>query len=116
MVLVKKNLTWYEAFVHCREHHDDLAVMHDRHQRRMVQERAKMADSEYVWVGLHFACFFKEWLWVDGHLLENDKKIEGPHECDWNGAVARDTKKWEGRHGDETYNFVCSTSKSCQAP
>uniref|UniRef100_A0A8C6UBZ9 C-type lectin domain-containing protein n=1 Tax=Neogobius melanostomus TaxID=47308 RepID=A0A8C6UBZ9_9GOBI len=97
----EENKTWEEALLHCRHN-----------TRRMVQAKADRAESEFVWVGLHYTCFFEEWIWVDGHYVGEGKWDEKePHECGLAGTVKRDgQKKWFGKSSQEKYNFVCSVS------
>uniref|UniRef100_A0A8C6UQD9 C-type lectin domain-containing protein n=1 Tax=Neogobius melanostomus TaxID=47308 RepID=A0A8C6UQD9_9GOBI len=106
------NKTWEEALLHCRHNHGELAVMSSCPQRRMVQAKADRAESEFVWVGLHYTCFFEEWIWVDGHYVGEGKwDKKEPHECGLAGTVKRGgQKKWFGKSSQEKYNFVCSVS------
>uniref|UniRef100_A0A8C6UQ78 C-type lectin domain-containing protein n=1 Tax=Neogobius melanostomus TaxID=47308 RepID=A0A8C6UQ78_9GOBI len=112
MILIKENKTWEEALLHCRHNHGELAVMSSLSQRRMVQAKADRAESEFVWVGLHYTCFFEEWIWADGHYVGEGKWDEKePHECGLAGTVKRGgQKKWFGKSSQEKYNFVCSVS------
>uniref|UniRef100_A0A8C6UV25 C-type lectin domain-containing protein n=1 Tax=Neogobius melanostomus TaxID=47308 RepID=A0A8C6UV25_9GOBI len=103
----EENKTWEEALLHCRHNHGELAVMSSCPQRRMVQARADRAESEFVWVGLHYTCFFEEWIWVDGHYVGEGKwDKKEPHECGLAGTVKRGgKKKWFGKSSQEKYNF-----------
>uniref|UniRef100_A0A8C6SEP9 C-type lectin domain-containing protein n=1 Tax=Neogobius melanostomus TaxID=47308 RepID=A0A8C6SEP9_9GOBI len=113
MVLVKERKTWEEALLHCRRNYGELAMMTDEHEQRKVLARAKMADTDYVWVGLHFSCFFEEWLWVNGHWVASDdqhwkNRNERP-DCNVSGAMQKTGKgKWVKRPSEDRYNFVCA--------
>lgn len=113
-ILVKLNKTWEEAMSYCRRYYRDLAWHSGQDQLRMVQERAKMADTEVVWVGLHFTCFFEEWIWVNGHWVSEDHpnwKHPGPGKCGDSGAMERGGgNKWVKRRLEEKHNFICAVN------
>uniref|UniRef100_A0A8C6SUY6 C-type lectin domain-containing protein n=1 Tax=Neogobius melanostomus TaxID=47308 RepID=A0A8C6SUY6_9GOBI len=109
---IKKNMTWEDAMDYCRHRHRDLAWFNAPNLQRMVEKRAKMADSEVVWVGLHYTCFLEEWLWVNGHYVsEHDHNWENPryNDCGLNGAMERGgSNKWVKRSSWEKHNFICA--------
>uniref|UniRef100_A0A8C6S8U1 C-type lectin domain-containing protein n=1 Tax=Neogobius melanostomus TaxID=47308 RepID=A0A8C6S8U1_9GOBI len=113
MVLVKEKMTWEEALIHCRRNYGELAMMTTDQLRKMVVKKSEMADTDYVWVGLHFSCFFEEWLWVNGHWVSSDdehweKQNEHP-DCNVSGAMQKTGKgKWVKRPSEDRYNFVCA--------
>uniref|UniRef100_A0A8C6WGU8 C-type lectin domain-containing protein n=1 Tax=Neogobius melanostomus TaxID=47308 RepID=A0A8C6WGU8_9GOBI len=111
-ILVKENKTWEDAMDYCRHHHRDLAWFDTPHLQGMVQKRAKMADSEVVWVGLHYTCFFEEWIWVNGHYVPGDDpnwKKRGYNDCGVNGAMERGGEnKWVKKPSGDKYNFICA--------
>ncbi|KAJ0055875.1 hypothetical protein NL108_014163, partial [Boleophthalmus pectinirostris] len=108
MILIKENMTWEEALYYCRRNHRDLAVMSNEQLCRMARERAHMADSEFVWVGLHYTCFLEAWIWVDGNYVYNSKwDGKEPSQCGFNGAMARGGNKWFGKPTENKYNFIC---------
>uniref|UniRef100_A0AAV2KQY5 C-type lectin domain-containing protein n=1 Tax=Knipowitschia caucasica TaxID=637954 RepID=A0AAV2KQY5_KNICA len=110
MILVKQPKTWEEALIYCRTHHHDLAVPITRQQRRMVRQRAKMADTAHVWVGVHFACFFKEWFWVDGHYVQTAKWGKGELHRVWRDRSRGQTGGDEmyAKHFEDKFDFICS--------
>uniref|UniRef100_A0A8C6S5U3 Transmembrane protein 104 n=1 Tax=Neogobius melanostomus TaxID=47308 RepID=A0A8C6S5U3_9GOBI len=113
MVLVKENKTWEEALIHCRRNYGELAMMTDEHEQTKVLAKAKMADTDHVWVGLHFSCFFDEWMWVNGHWVSSDDKNWGKRkerpDCNVSGAMQKKgTDKWVKRPSEDRYNFVCA--------
>ncbi|KAJ0006650.1 hypothetical protein NQD34_013923, partial [Periophthalmus magnuspinnatus] len=112
LVLVKENKTFEEALHHCRRHYLDLAWFTDRdHLKKMTHQRAKMADSDAVWVGLHYSCFLEAWIWVNGHYVSDKNenwKVHGESECGEDGAVERgDDHQWVKRKSWEKLNFIC---------
>ncbi|XP_072294191.1 secretory phospholipase A2 receptor-like [Eucyclogobius newberryi] len=119
LILVKQKKTWEEALVHCRENHRDLVWFIDNeHLKEMVRVRAEMADSEFVWVGLHYACFMEAWFWVNGHYVSNTNenwKDQENNECGMTGAVEKGGGKWVKQHFENKYNFI-SMGFSHQTP
>lgn len=112
MMLVRENKTWEEALYYCRRNHGDLAVMTSVQQLNMVQERANMADSTFVWVGLHYTCFLEEWLWVDGkYVSANDQQWNDQLslKCGMAGAMKKaGGLRWYKEFSEIQYQFVCS--------
>uniref|UniRef100_A0A3B4B3N3 C-type lectin domain-containing protein n=1 Tax=Periophthalmus magnuspinnatus TaxID=409849 RepID=A0A3B4B3N3_9GOBI len=112
MVLITEKKTWEEALVFCRKNYSDLAMMTDKEQQTMVQNKVKIAETEFVWVGLLYACFFEEWIWVNGHWVSSDNENwqirKESHGCGVSGAMQKNQMKWVKRPLGEQYNFVCS--------
>ncbi|XP_055012178.1 macrophage mannose receptor 1-like [Boleophthalmus pectinirostris] len=111
-ILVKEKKTWEEALYYCRRNHRDLAWFIDHtHLKNMAQQRAKVADSDAVWVGLHYTCFLEAWIWVNGHYVSDTNenwKVPGESQCGVAGAMERDgDNKWVKRNSKETLNFIC---------
>ncbi|KAK1890345.1 Macrophage mannose receptor 1 [Dissostichus eleginoides] len=109
VILIKENKTWDDALDYCRAKHRDLVSITDSHQQRWVQEGAKMADTEFVWLGMRYTCTLDLWFWVIDRLVCYDNwaqedKIEG---CDRATAMKRDGKWYERREGD-VLNFICA--------
>lgn len=71
-----------------------------------------MADSEVVWVGLHYTCFLEEWIWVNGrHVPKDDEnwKHPGYNDCGVSGAMERGGRnQWVKRQSEEEHNFICA--------
>uniref|UniRef100_A0AAV2KSV3 C-type lectin domain-containing protein n=1 Tax=Knipowitschia caucasica TaxID=637954 RepID=A0AAV2KSV3_KNICA len=109
-VLVKENKTWEEALIHCRHNYRDLAWSIDIESlKQEVQADIRDANSEFVWIGLHFACFFEAWVWVDGKYVSetNDNwKERGGSECGHVAAVERGGE-WVKKNFMDKYNFIC---------
>ncbi|CAL9694882.1 unnamed protein product [Knipowitschia caucasica] len=111
-VLVKENKTWEEALIHCRHNYRDLAWSIDIESlKQEVQADIRDANSEFVWIGLHFACFFEAWVWVDGKYVPETNenwKERGGSECGHVAAVERGgDKKWVKKNFMDKYNFIC---------
>ncbi|XP_034001457.1 C-type mannose receptor 2-like [Trematomus bernacchii] len=82
VILINESKTWDEALTYCRENHRDLVSITDSHQQRWVQEGAKMADTEFVWLGMRYTCTLDLWFWVSNRLVcyhnwAQKDKIEG---------------------------------------
>ncbi|KAL3046035.1 hypothetical protein OYC64_004111 [Pagothenia borchgrevinki] len=109
VILINESKTWDEALTYCRENHHDLVSITDRHQQRWVQERAKMADTEFVWLGMRYTCTLDLWFWVSNRLVcynnwAQEDKMKG---CDRATAMKRDGEWYEKREGD-FLNFICA--------
>ncbi|KAK7910085.1 hypothetical protein WMY93_014769 [Mugilogobius chulae] len=101
-ILVNLNKTFEEALVYCRRNHRDLAWFIDQPGlKEMAQEKAQMADTEVVWVGLFYVCFLESWIWVNGDYVDSDWNWQDPGENDCNlaGAMEREGQnQWVKRH------------------
>lgn len=110
MVLIKENMTWEDALYYCREHYYDLVSITGLDQQEMVQEKAKMADSRLVWVGLRYTCTLDFWFWVTDEVVDYENWASGGkiNECDRSGAVgSRGQHKWSSEIDSEEFNFMC---------
>ncbi|KAJ4942173.1 hypothetical protein JOQ06_012039 [Pogonophryne albipinna] len=67
VILIKEKKTWDKALDYCRANHSDLVSITD--QQRWVQDRAKMADAEFVWLGMRYTCTLDLWFWVSDRLV-----------------------------------------------
>ncbi|KAA8578153.1 hypothetical protein FQN60_004503, partial [Etheostoma spectabile] len=56
LFLIKENRTWEDALYYCRDLYGDLVSIANLDQQLWVQERAKMATTYYVWLGLRYTC------------------------------------------------------------
>ncbi|XP_010764422.1 C-type mannose receptor 2-like [Notothenia coriiceps] len=109
VILIKEKKTWDEALDYCRENYHDLVSITDSHQQKLVEKKAKMADTEFVWLGMRYTCTLDLWFWVSDRLVcydnwAQEEKIEG---CDRATAMKRDGKWYERREG-ESLNFICA--------
>ncbi|KAL3046202.1 hypothetical protein OYC64_004248 [Pagothenia borchgrevinki] len=109
VILIKENKTWDEALDYCRENHRDLVSITDRHQQRWVEKRAKMADTEFVWLGMRYTCTLDLWFWVSNRLVcyhnwAPEDKMKG---CDRATAMKREGKWYERKEGN-FLNFICA--------
>ncbi|XP_034006134.1 C-type mannose receptor 2-like [Trematomus bernacchii] len=110
VILIKEKKTWDEAVDYCRENHCDLVSITDSHQQRWVQERAKMADTEFVWLGMRYTCTLDLWFWVIDRLVcfnnwapeEKTRQVQ----CDMATVMKRDGK-WYKKTDNEKFHFFC---------
>ncbi|XP_034071997.1 C-type mannose receptor 2-like [Gymnodraco acuticeps] len=108
VILIKEKKTWDEALTYCREKHHDLVSITDRHQQRWVQERAKMADTEFVWLGMRYTCTLDLWFWVIDRLVCYDNwATDEEAECGMAAVMERDGK-WYKKADNEEFNFICA--------
>uniref|UniRef100_A0A3B3ZAU7 C-type lectin domain-containing protein n=1 Tax=Periophthalmus magnuspinnatus TaxID=409849 RepID=A0A3B3ZAU7_9GOBI len=117
-ILVNENKTFEEALYHCRRHYGDLAWFIDQpHLKSMARQRAKMADSEDVWVGLYYTCALESWIWVNGHYVDDmdvSWRHPGESECGVAGAMEKGGEnQWVKRNSWERLNFICSRERDC---
>ncbi|XP_034006137.1 C-type mannose receptor 2-like [Trematomus bernacchii] len=109
VILIKVKKTWDEALTYCRENHRDLVSITDRHQQRWVEKRAKMADTEFVWLGMRYTCT------LDLSFRVSDRSVCNPNltpkkktvRCDSAVAMKRDGK-WYKKADSEKFHFICA--------
>ncbi|KAK7910397.1 hypothetical protein WMY93_015081 [Mugilogobius chulae] len=106
--------TWMEAYDYCNQNYCKLAFFLDhKYLKTMVQVRAEMADTEFVWVGLFYSCAMKTWMWVNGRYVDNDnnnwKHPGEQNDCSVAGAIEkqRGNDKWVKINDKEKHNFIC---------
>ncbi|XP_078020320.1 putative C-type lectin domain family 20 member A isoform X2 [Epinephelus lanceolatus] len=112
MILIKENMTWEEALYYCEEKHHDLVYITNHDEQRWVQEKAKKANSPYVWLGLRYTCTLGFWFWIDDKMVtyKNWDTDVPADDCDMSGAMDRGGEhKWFKKNDNEKFNFICST-------
>ncbi|XP_038138511.1 macrophage mannose receptor 1-like [Cyprinodon tularosa] len=112
VILINENKTWEDALYYCRDHYHDLVTITSLDEQRWIQEKAKKASTDYVWMGLRYNCLMKAWFWV---CKENWGSNQSPaserwkNDCDMSGAMdAGGQHKWFQRNPSEELNFICS--------
>uniref|UniRef100_A0A3B3VKT4 C-type lectin domain-containing protein n=1 Tax=Poecilia latipinna TaxID=48699 RepID=A0A3B3VKT4_9TELE len=111
-ILINKNKTWEDALIYCRDHHDDLVTITNMDQQRAVQQEAQFASTDYVWMGLSYACTLDLWFWVSDEVVRyKNWALDGPmDDCDMSGAMAtKGNHQWCKKDDTEKFNFICST-------
>ncbi|XP_034738008.1 macrophage mannose receptor 1-like [Etheostoma cragini] len=113
VILIQKNLTWVEALFYCRDHHGDLVSITNPDQQLRVQERAKMAATPYVWLGLRYTCTLEFWFWVSDetvHYTNWDPRETTGDDCSMSGAMDRGGgHQWVKKIDNKNqFNFICS--------
>ncbi|XP_062372022.1 C-type mannose receptor 2-like [Sardina pilchardus] len=117
--LVKKNLTWTEALVYCRQHHMDLVSVTSPEIQGWVMEEAKRAATEQVWLGLRYLCPLNIWFWVSGETVcpenwaEEREKENGREGCgaDQRAGALQSGEKWISLPDSTRLNFICTNCK-----
>ncbi|KAI9524338.1 hypothetical protein NQZ68_018021 [Dissostichus eleginoides] len=108
VILIKENKTWDEALTYCREKHHDLVSITDSHQQRWVEKRAKMADTEFVWLGMRYTCTLDLWFWVSDRLVCNPNWApDQMDDCGMAGVMERDGE-WYKKADNEKFHFICA--------
>ncbi|XP_059210675.1 lithostathine-1-beta-like [Centropristis striata] len=111
LILIKEKKTWEDALNYCRHNHRDLVSITNPHQQRWVQERAKQADSDLVWLGLSYSCFLDLWFWVNDNVVCYDKwdSKEPEGRCDKAAAMKKGGEhEWVSKFKTEKFNFICT--------
>ncbi|XP_015243720.1 PREDICTED: lithostathine-1-beta-like, partial [Cyprinodon variegatus] len=111
VILVKENKTWEDALYYCRDHYHDLVTITSLDEQRWIQEKAKKASTDYVWMGLHYACTLDFWFWVSDEVVryKNWASGEPVDDCDMSGAMETGGGlKWRKINDLEEFNFICS--------
>ncbi|KAJ4948700.1 hypothetical protein JOQ06_020230 [Pogonophryne albipinna] len=108
VILIKESKTWDEALTYCREKHHDLVSITDSHQQRWVEKRAKMADTEFVWLGMRYTCTLDLWFWVSNRLVCYDKWAQQETaECGMAVVMKRDGE-WHKKADHKKFHFICT--------
>ncbi|XP_036002865.1 C-type mannose receptor 2-like [Fundulus heteroclitus] len=109
-ILIKENKTWEEALYYCRDHHHDLVTITNLDEQRWVQEKAKKASTDYVWMGLRYTCTLDFWFWVSGKVVsyQNWAPDGLMDDCDMSGAMETGGEhQWFKRNDSDKLNFIC---------
>ncbi|XP_030286351.1 macrophage mannose receptor 1-like [Sparus aurata] len=112
MILIKEKKTWEEASDYCIKNHRGLVSITDSSQQRWAAEKAKEADTGYVWLGLRYTCVLDLWFWVNDELVcyKNWASDEEPVEwCDRAVAMSKgEGHEWHTKADNEKFNFICA--------
>ncbi|KAK1890412.1 Macrophage mannose receptor 1 [Dissostichus eleginoides] len=77
----------------------------------MGPKTAKMADTEFVWLGMRYTCTLDLWFWVIDRLVCYDnwaqqEKTRQVH-CGMATVMERDGE-WYKKADNEKFNFICA--------
>ncbi|XP_038139518.1 C-type mannose receptor 2-like [Cyprinodon tularosa] len=111
VILVQENKSWEDALDYCRKYHVDLVTITSLDEQRWIQEKAKNATTDYVWMGLHYACTLDLWFWVNDKMVkyENWASEQPMDDCDMSGAMETGGEhQWRKKNDSEKFNFICS--------
>ncbi|XP_041926600.1 uncharacterized protein LOC121690233 [Alosa sapidissima] len=118
VVLVREQLSWYDALLHCRSLYRDLASLHSPEKQLEVGEALLLrgANTAHVWLGLRRRMLSSVWYWMNGEEMDHSSweggrpryhEIPGTSAC---GAAANMVQfLWSDRHCKEQLNFLCYT-------
>lgn len=110
MILIRENKTWEDAWIYCRENYEDLVSITDARQLELIAARAKMADTDHVWLGLRYSCTLDLWFWVTGERFSYNRFDSNQESNRCNAAIAMEMgggHMWFQRDDDEKLNFIC---------
>ncbi|TDH09017.1 hypothetical protein EPR50_G00103600 [Perca flavescens] len=110
VILINQSMIWEDALYYCRDHHGDLVSITNQDDQRWVQERAKMASTPHVWLGLRYTCTLDFWFWVSDEtvLYKNWGPGQPGDECNMSGAMDREGTWVKKIDDDHKLNFICS--------
>lgn len=111
LILINESKNWDDALIYCRGHHGDLVSIATLEQQELVQEKAKNANTPYVWLGLRYSCALGLWFWVNDQLVCYKNWANETDTGQDNMAVAMETgreHKWLKKNDEEKFNFICS--------
>uniref|UniRef100_A0A3P9NNN7 C-type lectin domain-containing protein n=1 Tax=Poecilia reticulata TaxID=8081 RepID=A0A3P9NNN7_POERE len=100
-----------DALYYCRDHHHDLVTITNMDDQRWIQKKVKNASTDYVWMGLSYACTLDFWFWVSDDVVsyKNWASGEPMDDCDMSGAMETGGKhQWFKKKDTEKFNFICS--------
>lgn len=107
-VLVKENKTWEDALYYCRDKHRDLASILDQETQAWAELEAEEAQTDLVWLGLHYTCILEFWFWVEDHRLDFSRLADETTECDRSAAMERnEDHRWFSMSDYDKFNFIC---------
>ncbi|XP_038132792.1 C-type mannose receptor 2-like [Cyprinodon tularosa] len=111
VILIKKKMNWEDALYYCRDHYHDLVTITSLDEQRWIQEKAKKASTDYVWMGLHYTCTLDFWFWVSDEVVryKNWASGEPVDDCDMSGAMETGGEhKWRKMNDEKKFNFICA--------
>ncbi|XP_048826070.1 macrophage mannose receptor 1-like isoform X1 [Brienomyrus brachyistius] len=110
LILINSNMTWKEALNYCRINYLDLVSVHNEEIQYWVSRLAEDASTDHVWLGLHFSCSLKFWVWVSAENVGYQNWA--PNTTDFCGNTAAVQSKnphyWVSQPMSEKLNFICS--------
>ncbi|XP_076018591.1 uncharacterized protein LOC143010244 [Genypterus blacodes] len=111
LILIKEEKTWEEAIDYCREKHEDLVSIRDLFAQRWVQEKAKNATTDCVWLGMRYSCVVEFWFWVSNEAMSYKNWVPGreTEDCDMSGAMEINGTNygWVSLSDETKLNFIC---------
>uniref|UniRef100_A0A096LSV2 C-type lectin domain-containing protein n=2 Tax=Poecilia formosa TaxID=48698 RepID=A0A096LSV2_POEFO len=111
VILIKENKTWKDALTYCRDHHHGLVTITNMIDQISVQQEAQFASTDYVWMGLRYACTLDLWFWVSDEVVSYQNWGSDPpmDDCDMSGAMeTKRNHQWFKRNDADLFNFICS--------
>ncbi|KAF1385225.1 hypothetical protein PFLUV_G00105520 [Perca fluviatilis] len=110
VILIKESMIWEDALYYCRDHYGDLVSITNLDEQRWVQERAKMASTPHVWMGLRYTCTLDFWFWVSDETVHytNWGPDQPGDDCNMSGAMDRNGTWVKLIDDDNQLNFICS--------
>ncbi|TDH08991.1 hypothetical protein EPR50_G00103690 [Perca flavescens] len=116
VILINQSMIWEDALYYCRDHYRDLVSITNQDDQRWVQERAKMASTPHVWLGLRYTCTLDFWFWVSDETVhyKNWGPSQPGDDCNMSGAMDREGTWVKKIDDDHQLNFICSKNKPAE--
>ncbi|XP_028442438.1 macrophage mannose receptor 1-like [Perca flavescens] len=110
VILINQSMIWEDALYYCRDHYRDLVSITNQDDQLWVQERAKMASTPHVWLGLRYTCTLDFWFWVSDEtvLYKNWGPGQPGDDCNMSGAMDQNGTWVKMIDDDHKLNFICS--------
>uniref|UniRef100_A0A8P4K582 C-type lectin domain-containing protein n=1 Tax=Dicentrarchus labrax TaxID=13489 RepID=A0A8P4K582_DICLA len=106
---LQENKTWEEALYHCRDNEMDLASILDDEDQAWAELQARDADTDHVWLGLHYTCILQFWFWVDDNRLDFSRldQESKKEECDTSVVMEKKEEHlWFSKSDYDEFNFI----------
>lgn len=88
----------------------DLASILDEEEQALAELEVKKANTDFVWLGLHYTCVLEFWFWVADYPLCFDHWAPGhkKEECDISVAMQKtEDHQWFSKCVYDKFNFLC---------
>lgn len=101
--VIKKNLTWEQAYDYCKDKHSRLLQIEDAEDELAVEQWLKMTENDgnnVFWIALRQSRVFGFWIWSDKMVDYNNWKNEEIPQMPMSencGVIEKDNQSWRWR-------------------
>ncbi|KAK2858933.1 hypothetical protein Q5P01_003553 [Channa striata] len=111
IIVIQNNLTWEQAFDHCKAEHTRLLQIEDENDQKAVEQWLNNTSvAGKLWIGLRQSRVFGFWIWSDKTVnysnWRNNEMPEMPlsNHC---GVISRDGYTWSDENCLLQLPFIC---------